>query len=55
MSDILNAPFVIAILIALTVHEAAHALVANWLGDSTAMSKLETGPASATSALSLRG
>jgi Zn-dependent protease len=36
MSDILNAPFVIAILIALTVHEAAHALVANWLGDSTA-------------------
>lgn len=28
--------FIIAILIALTVHEAAHALVAKWLGDHTA-------------------
>lgn len=36
MADLLNAPFIIAILIALTVHEWAHALVANWLGDPTA-------------------
>lgn len=36
MADLLNPPFIIAILIALTVHEWAHALVANWLGDPTA-------------------
>lgn len=36
MADILNAPFIIAILVALTVHEWAHALVANYLGDPTA-------------------
>ncbi len=36
MSELLNPPFLIAILGALTVHEWAHALVANWLGDPTA-------------------
>lgn len=36
MSDLLNAPFILAILLALTVHEWAHALVANALGDPTA-------------------
>lgn len=36
MADLLNAPFIIAILVALTVHEWAHALVANALGDPTA-------------------
>lgn len=36
MSDLLNAPFIIAILAALTVHEWAHALVAYHLGDPTA-------------------
>lgn len=36
MADILNPPFIIAILLALTVHEWAHALVANHLGDPTA-------------------
>lgn len=36
MSELFNPPFIIAILIALTVHEAAHALVAYLLGDSTA-------------------
>lgn len=36
MSDLLNAPFILAILLALTVHEWAHALVANSLGDPTA-------------------
>ena len=36
MAELLNAPFIIAILIALTVHEWAHAFVANALGDPTA-------------------
>ncbi len=36
MADLLNAPFIISILIALTVHEWAHAFVANALGDPTA-------------------
>ena len=31
-----DAPFIIAVLIALTVHEYAHGLVAYWLGDPTA-------------------
>jgi Zn-dependent protease len=35
MSEVLNAPFIIAILIALTVHEWAHAFVADRLGDPT--------------------
>ncbi len=39
MSDLLNPPFIIAILIALTVHEWAHAFVANLLGDHTARSE----------------
>ncbi|MDD5056040.1 MAG: site-2 protease family protein [Candidatus Peribacteraceae bacterium] len=39
MSDVLNAPFIIAILAALTVHEWAHAFVANLLGDHTAKSE----------------
>ena len=36
MFDLLNPPFIISILIALTVHEWAHALVADRLGDPTA-------------------
>lgn len=36
MPDFLNPPFIISILIALTVHEWAHAFVADKLGDSTA-------------------
>ena len=36
MSSLLNPPFIIAILTALTVHEWAHALVADRLGDHTA-------------------
>ncbi len=36
MQEILNPPFIIAILIALTVHEWAHAYVADRLGDHTA-------------------
>lgn len=36
MSEILNPPFIIAILIALTVHEWAHAYSAHRLGDHTA-------------------
>lgn len=36
LSDVLNAPFIIAILIALSVHECAHAFVAYRLGDPTA-------------------
>lgn len=39
MSEVLNAPFIIAILAALTVHEWAHAYVANLLGDHTARSE----------------
>lgn len=35
----LNPVFIISILIALSVHEAAHALAAYWLGDSTAKSE----------------
>lgn len=35
-SDLLNAPFIISILVALTVHEWAHAFVADKLGDHTA-------------------
>ncbi len=35
-SDVLNPPFLIAILIALTVHEWAHGCVAYYLGDPTA-------------------
>lgn len=35
MQEILNAPFIIAILVALTVHEWAHAFVADRLGDPT--------------------
>lgn len=36
MPDLLNPPFIIAILIALTVHEWAHAFVADKFGDPTA-------------------
>jgi len=36
LSDVLNVPFVIAILLALSFHEAAHAFAANALGDPTA-------------------
>jgi len=36
MSPFLSPPFIIAILIALSVHEWAHGLVAHWLGDPTA-------------------
>ncbi len=36
MSDLLDPPFLIAILVALTVHEFAHAFVADRLGDPTA-------------------
>jgi Zn-dependent protease len=36
LADILNAPFIIAMLLALSVHEAAHAFAANALGDPTA-------------------
>lgn len=36
MSDLFNPPFIIAILAALTIHECAHAFVANYLGDPTA-------------------
>ena len=36
VSVFLDPPFIIAVLVALTVHEYAHALVANWLGDATA-------------------
>lgn len=36
MSDLLNPPFIIAILAALSIHECAHAFVANYLGDPTA-------------------
>jgi Zn-dependent protease len=36
MADLLNTPFLIAILAALTVHEWAHAFVADRLGDHTA-------------------
>jgi Zn-dependent protease len=39
MSEVLNPPFIIAILAALTVHEWAHAYVANLLGDHTARSE----------------
>lgn len=35
MSEVLNAPFIIALLVALTVHEWAHAFVADRLGDPT--------------------
>ncbi len=35
LSEVLNAPFLIAILIALTFHECAHAFVADRLGDPT--------------------
>ncbi len=38
MTDLFNPPFIIAILIALTVHEWAHAFVADRLGDHTARS-----------------
>jgi len=36
ITDLLNAPFIIAILLALSLHEAAHAFAANALGDPTA-------------------
>ncbi len=36
MTDFLNPIYIISILIALSVHEAAHGLVAHWLGDPTA-------------------
>jgi len=36
ITDLINAPFIIAILLALSFHEAAHAFVANALGDPTA-------------------
>jgi len=36
LTELLNAPFIIAILLALSVHEAAHAFAANALGDPTA-------------------
>ncbi len=36
LTDLINAPFIIAILLALSFHEAAHAFVANALGDPTA-------------------
>ena len=36
IADLFNAPFIIAILLALSVHEAAHAFAANALGDPTA-------------------
>ncbi len=39
MSELFNPPFIIAILIALTVHEWAHALVADRLGDPTPRSE----------------
>lgn len=39
LSEVLNAPFLIAMLLALTVHEWAHAAVADRLGDHTARSE----------------
>jgi len=36
LTELLNAPFIIAILLALSIHEAAHAFAANALGDPTA-------------------
>lgn len=36
ITELLNAPFIIAILLALSIHEAAHAFAANALGDPTA-------------------
>ncbi|MSR67646.1 site-2 protease family protein [Candidatus Peribacteria bacterium] len=46
MQEILNPPFIISILIALTVHEWAHAFVADRLGDHTArdMGRLTLNP-----------
>lgn len=39
MSDLISPPFLIAILIALTVHEWAHAVVADYFGDPTPRSE----------------
>ncbi len=39
MSELFSPPFIIAILIALTVHEWAHAFVADYLGDPTPRSE----------------